>query len=185
MHVTRSVAVCLSLMLATPVLAQGWAEFTQRDLQFSINFPATPDVQDTTFTTARGTAVPAKLYSAATDVGRYSILVVDFTKQPWEQLGAIDHAAAMIRKKGKPRYDEPVDLDGIPGHTISFDAADGRYGMVAIYNFDGRLYVSEASVPRGATPPSQFQQSIVIYDRNGGRVNLRPPNAPQLNRPAR
>ena len=185
MRFSHAAAVSLGILLATPALAQGWTEFTQQDLQFSINFPATPAAQDTMFTTQRGTAVPAKLYSANTDTGRYSILVVDFTKQPWEQIGAIDHAASLIRKKGKPRYDAAVDLDGIPGHTLSFDTPDGRYGMVAIYNFDGRLYLSEASVPRGSTPPSQFQQSIVIYDRGGRRVNLRPPNAPQPERPAR
>ena len=185
MRLTSGAAVAAALLFTSPVLAQGWAEFTQQDLQFSINFPATPSVQDTTFTTQRGASVPAKLYSANTEAGRYSILVVDFTKHPWEQLGAIDHAAALIRRKGKARYDEGVDLDGVPGRTLSFDTADGRYAMAAIYNFDGRLYISEASVPGGATPPSQFQQSIVIYDKAGHRVNLRPPNAPQPPGPVR
>jgi hypothetical protein len=167
----------------------GWHEFTRKDLQFAINFPAPAQATETTWRSPAGTNLPARLFSAVQGPARYSMTVVEFAARPWEENGAIAHAAAELRKKGRVRYDEPVDLDGVPGHTLSANTPDGGYMMVSIYQFSHRLYIAEAWVPAGQPPPSQFQQSVVVMNPDGSRVNLRPPRNPNAppdpNRPVR
>jgi hypothetical protein len=170
-------------LLCSAATAQTWAEFVRQDLQFAINFPAPPAAADATYTTSAGTSVPARVFSAQQAGARYSMTVVDFSMRPWEENGAIAHAAAQLAKKGRVRYEAPVDLDGIPGHTLSATTPDGGFMMVSIYQFSHRLYIAEAWVPAGATPPSQFQQSVVIMHPDGSRVNLRPPRDPNVPQP--
>jgi hypothetical protein len=179
----RIILTAAMAVFCSAAMAQTWAEFVRQDLQFAINFPAPPTAAEAGYTSSAGTTLPARVFSAQHAGARYSMTVVDFSARPWEENGAIANAAAQLGKKGRVRYEAPVDLDGVPGHTLSATTPDGGFMMVSIYQFSHRLYIAEAWTPAGTPPPSQFQQSVVIMHPDGSRVNLRPPRDPNAPRP--
>jgi hypothetical protein len=76
----RRAAFMLSVITLLPLVAfaQDWAEFTSVEDGFRIAFPGMPQVQQTTYTSQYGYALPAKVYSAASGPQRYSVTVVDY-----------------------------------------------------------------------------------------------------------
>jgi hypothetical protein len=169
----RAAAVFLTVLLFSgAAAAQTWTHYVNRDYRFTINFPGQPAIQDAPFTTARGTRLPAKLFLVQNAAGRYAVTVVDYSRAPAEEEGAIAHAASLLRK-GRVVYDEPYTLAGIPGHSMSTVAEDGSRTLGAVNFHDHRLYIVEGTVPAGAAPPVQFQQSIVVIRADGQRRDLR------------
>ena len=55
-----------------------WTEFASREDRFTCNFPGTPAVSTTTWTSEYGAVLPARLYSATQGQSRYSMMVVDY-----------------------------------------------------------------------------------------------------------
>jgi len=68
----------LVLALSGSAFAQEWDEFVSTDERFSVNFPGTPTVTETTWTSQFGAILPARVYSSTLGSGRYSITVVDY-----------------------------------------------------------------------------------------------------------
>ena len=68
------------LMLSLPGLsfAQGWIEYANIEEGFFVNFPGEPTVEETTWETEYGAAMPARVYSVENNRGSYSVTVVDF-----------------------------------------------------------------------------------------------------------
>ena len=65
------------LFLSEPAFAQDWTRFVSTDDGFSANFPGQPGVEVTTYATEYGQTLPARVYSGADSLGRYSTTVVD------------------------------------------------------------------------------------------------------------
>ena len=79
MRLTSLVAVAFILALAGSVFAQGeWTEFTSPRDGFRITFPGTPNVQDTTWTSQMGYALPARVFSVDRGREHYSVTVADY-----------------------------------------------------------------------------------------------------------
>ncbi|HEX5107099.1 MAG TPA: hypothetical protein VFV95_01570 [Vicinamibacterales bacterium] len=77
----RLIAVVSALWIlssAAPALAQEWAEFTNRDDGFRVNFPGEPKVAQTTYQSEYGADLPAHVYSVTRGRERYSMTVVDY-----------------------------------------------------------------------------------------------------------
>ena len=68
------------LMLTLPGLsfAQGWIEYANIEEGFFVNFPGEPTVEETTWETEYGAAMPTRVYSVENSRGSYSVTVVDF-----------------------------------------------------------------------------------------------------------
>jgi len=66
------------LLWVTPAFAQGWAEFISREDGFTVNFPAEPEVTETTYTSEYGAELPARVYGVARGEEHYSMTVVDY-----------------------------------------------------------------------------------------------------------
>ena len=83
----RRTAVVLALVLsvAGPAAAQEWDLYTNIQDGFKINFPGTPRITESTFTTALDYRLPARVYSANRGQERYTVTVVDY--RPIEQQG--------------------------------------------------------------------------------------------------
>jgi hypothetical protein len=77
--------VALALSIGAPAAAQGWEEYVSIPDGFHINFPGTPKVTATTWTSQLNFSLPARVYSAEKGRERYSLTVVDYA--PIEQLG--------------------------------------------------------------------------------------------------
>ena len=176
MRLVALIPAAFVLLMSQPVLAQGWFEYVNRDYGFLVNFPAEPKVEDTTYMAAGGAPLPAKRFSAELGTGRYSVLVVDYSTRIADEDGAMAHAATVFRPKGEVRFEEPSQLDGIPGHQLSIIEPDGRQLQLQLfmYSYMGfhRLYIAEGSVAAGAAPPAAFWTSLAMVHPDGRIVNI-------------
>ena len=173
MRLASLIPAALVLGLTVPVFAQAeWAEFVDRADHFTVNFPGDPSKQDLAFKTAKGTALPAHLYSAQDRRGQYFMTVVDYRNASPEELAtAIKEAADTVRAKGKATYDEPGNLDGHKSQRITIETPNGRRRLAEILvSDDKRLYISEAETALNAPPPAQYQASIQVLDDEGVRI---------------
>lgn len=164
-----SAAMVLVSGVALAQDAKEWSEFLDRMEHFTVNFPGEPDVKESTYTTAKGTTLPAKIFSAEDRRGRYSITVVNYSGAAAEQATARDEAAAMERKKGTVGYDGQNDIDRVTTQRITVET-NGRLILSEMMIHQGRLYISEADVAVGAPPPAQFQASLQVVDDDGVRI---------------
>ena len=156
------------------VMAQvNWTEVENRQEGWLMNFPAEPKMVTQPYTGVAGATATAKVYSVEIPSGRYSFTFVDFASNRQDQTQTILHAANALRQKGRPLYDDAHDLDGVTGQQVSIREPDGRLLLGSVYFYNNRLYITEASVPAGAAPPQQFQQSITFLHPDGRRVNVR------------
>jgi protein tyrosine phosphatase (PTP) superfamily phosphohydrolase (DUF442 family) len=79
MRLTSHLVTAFVLALAGSAFAQdAWTEFTSRQDGFRITFPGTPKVQDTTWTSQMGYALPARVFSVDRGREHYSVTVADY-----------------------------------------------------------------------------------------------------------
>jgi hypothetical protein len=174
MRVAILSAVVAVLLLSGSAHAQEWINYEDRAWGFSINFPHEPKMEQIDYRTFFGQTVPARVYSAERESGRYSLTVVYFAGAPTDSHTAVSYAAEAIRDKGKVTYYAFDSLDGIPGQMITTTQPDGRLIQASVYFVDQRLYIAEGSVAAGSAAPAQFHQSIRIVDPEGNPIVLEP-----------
>ncbi len=185
--------VSLSFVLCFPGLSNGqeWTRYIDQTERFTANFPGEPIVEEISYLSEYGVEFPARVYTADAPPSRYSLTVVDFTEserlhqersartgievfaQEWisDVLGSIAYEAWNIRKRShEVTYDAFHTVDRIAGHLLQITNADQSRTFAGLYLHDRRLYILEATVPRGAPPPGHFQQSLGIFDEEGKRV---------------
>ena len=77
----RSTALVLALLLSmtAPAAAQEWELYQSLEDTFEVNFPGTPTITETTYTTVLDYELPARVYSAERAPGRYTMKVVDYS----------------------------------------------------------------------------------------------------------
>jgi hypothetical protein len=78
MRVTPLLSSILVVALSGTAFAQEWEEFLSKDERFTCNFPGTPTITETTWTSQFGAILPARIYSGTQGTGRFSITVVDY-----------------------------------------------------------------------------------------------------------
>jgi len=190
----RSVScILLAALLALPGLSrgQGWVEYINREDLFIVNFPGQPEVRETTHRSAFDAIFPARVYTVERDSDVYSITVVDYRESErihsertdrteanssasvWvtDVRASVAHAAQGFRARGgEVTYDAWADIDKIEGHQLQITNPDGSRSFIGIHLHRSRLYILEATVPRGAPPPGLFQQSLGILDEEGRRI---------------
>jgi hypothetical protein len=77
-RLTAIVVPALTLALSSSAFAQEWDEFFSKEERFSVNFPGTPAVAETTWTSQFGAVLPARVYTGTSGPGKFSITVVDY-----------------------------------------------------------------------------------------------------------
>lgn len=187
---THLFAVLLALLCGHSH-AQGWIQYANLADRFAVNFPADPEIAETTYLSEYRGIMPARVYTANRGASRYSVTVVDYTESerllaeraertgerlrgddvPGDILGSIAYAAWNIRQRGGDvTYDSWAHYDRIPGHLLQVTNADESRTYAGIFLHARRLYILEATVPPGSPPPGLFQQSLNILDEQGRRV---------------
>ena len=78
MRLTPVVVTVSLLFMSWPAFAQDWIEFANREDRFTCNFPGQPEVTETTWVSEFGAELPARVYRAQRNSGRYSVMVVDY-----------------------------------------------------------------------------------------------------------
>jgi hypothetical protein len=186
------VAAAVFLFAVTPALAQDWDEFTSKTDRFTIDLPGQPKVQDLKWHSEYGADFPAHVYSVDQGSSHYSVTVVDYTDAErihadrpnrtqaesngayWmvDIAGSIDYAAAKFRQREgvKVTYDAYHYIDLISGHELQLVNPDQSRTSVGIYLHENRLYILEATIPKGSPPPLLFTQTVAFLDEMGNHV---------------
>jgi hypothetical protein len=159
--------------------------------RFSNVFPGQPTVQEITWPSEYGMVFPGRVYAVQQGPSRYSVTVIDYTdaekkyselKKPesfqqsiyWQIdiMASIQYAATKFRQRegAKVTYDAWHYIDLVEGHQLQLTNADQSRTFVAIYLHENRLYIVEATVPRGAPQPGLFQQNLSFLDEKGERA---------------
>jgi hypothetical protein len=96
-----------------------WIEFASLDDRFTANFPGQPKVTETTWSSEYGADLPARVYTAATGSGRYSMTVVDYNQ-----------AERILAEKARncPAGAEPCK--GSPTTGVGYSKVDVRGAIV-------------------------------------------------------
>ena len=171
--VVSVIAAMMSLCLSGVANAQAWEEYVNRGDFFAVNFPGEPKVESITYKTAKGTALPAHVYSAEDRRGRYRLTVVDYNGAKAEIPAAMDEAAAVMRKQGTTKYAEINQLDNHRSWRITVETGQRVILAEILMAMNNRLYISEAETPLNTPPPALFQVSLQILNDEGIRIRYR------------
>jgi hypothetical protein len=179
----RFILAVLILSIAEPALAQDWMRFVSRDDGFSANYPGQPKSEVITYVTEYRQPLPARIYSAADGLGRYSTTVVDY--RDIEKLHT-DRAAKCRAAKGANLLDGDacqndfrIDVAGATDHAVwNFMKRDGVRMTHYMYYFvelvSGRLLQM--------TNPDQSRTYAAIH-QHAGRLYIHqatvPPGLPE------
>jgi hypothetical protein len=192
-RITQLIFTSLAFLSALPVFAQ--IEYIHRSDRFAITFPSIPEVDERTRLSAHGVIFPARVYSAYSSSGNYSLTLVDYTEAEKRHRARLDqtdassgatfwvmdvrasvaHEAQSIRESvrdagGEITYEGWADIDKIEGHQMQITNKDQSRSFIGIHLNASRLYILEATSPQGFPPPAWFQQSLQFIDENGQRI---------------
>ncbi len=184
-------AAMLMQFAAANAFAQNWIEYINREERFMINFPGQPEVRETTHISAFEVEYPGKVFFVETERGDYSVTVIDYTEHVrrhrertdgteanssnavpiMDVRASVAHAANMYRTRGgEVTYDAWVDVEKVDGHQLQITNPDQSRSFVSIFQHNARLYILDATVPRGYPPPILFQSAMGFLDEQGRRV---------------
>lgn len=192
-------SAALVLCLSGPAFAQGmtWTEYVSREDFFSVSFPGQPKVQVITYPTEYRITLPGRVHSYENGAYRFSVTVVDYRDAvkihlerskkcladggdgdqcqddgPEEMRGALVYASWNFMKRDgvKLTHYAHYNSDRVEGHEIHLTNADGSRTFGVAHMHENRLYILEATVPRGAPAPGLFQISMRFLDSQGRPV---------------
>jgi hypothetical protein len=194
MRLTRLVPAAAILLSPWVASAQGlqWTQYVSKEDFFSISFPGTPKVESTTFETEYRITLPARIHAYVTpDKRLFQVTVVDYRdavkmhlarneacakaggdgdqcqdEGPKEMRGALVWASwgFMQRPNTKLTHYAHYNSDLIEGHELHLTNPDGSLTHAAVHMHEDRLYIIEATVPKGFPPPNLFQISVRFLD---------------------
>jgi len=164
----------LFVLASVPASAQGWSEYRNTEEGFLVNLPTEPRAETMTYMTQSGASVPARVFSSAEGMNRYSMTVVNLTSSAVDDDGtkAMAHEASVLRRRGQIRFDETSELDGIHGYQLSIVEPDGRRVLIQLYYYNHKLYIAEGNTAPGAFEAALFQTSVAMIHPDGRIVNL-------------
>lgn len=168
----RFIIAVAALLIPSLGFAQDWQVFVDRERQFTIAFPGTPEIADATYVTQKGTRLPSRVYSATAGTARYMLTVVEFASAPDEESAELTEAARVLMAKGVGKEDKTAYQDGLIGHHITIVEPNGRRLWGAVHSFEHRLYIVEGSDAPTAPPPAMFTHSLIITHKDGQQINL-------------
>ena len=185
----------LALVPAGTLLAQNWVNYRNTTDFFSINLPESvePEVREITWPSEYGAVFPGRVYAVREGPATYTVTVIDYTDSHnihlartnsteadspvnysyWriDVLASVAYAATQFRGRGgEVTYDAWHHVDRVAGHQLNITNADESRSYVGIYLHDARLYIVEATVPKGYPPQVQFQQSLGFIDEEGRNI---------------
>ena len=183
----------LVLLMSPCAAAQEWVEYASRTDMFTVNFPGQPTVQEINWETEYRLTIPGHVHRYDKGGTHYSVTVVDYSNvqkihadrvrgctgypdtcgNPYvaELRGAMEYAAwGFLKRDAKVTYYAYGNTDRIEGRRLQLSNADGSRTFAQIHMHDNRLYIFEATVPKGDPSPELFQQSAGFLDKNGVRV---------------
>ena len=190
----RLIILASTLWFCGSAVAQRWMPYASATDGFRIMTPGEFTIEEIDFETEYGIVVPARIFSHENDTGRYSVTVVDYRDsqrlhderlreigalyQPiYGQVdvrGSIAYAAKKIRNRASTiEYDAYHYISRIDGHQLQTTNPDQTRTFAAIYLYESRLYVIDATASPDIAPPGMFQQSLEFIDEDGEVITFR------------
>jgi len=155
-----------------PAVAQSWREYSYPDQLFTVAFPADPQMETTTFQVTDNRSVEAHVYSVRQDNAVFKVTVAEIADTGLEESAVIDHAIKTMSEGGEVKVNIPHRINRVYGRQLSVVGRDGIRSMVALFDYNGRLYQIEGqALPAGndATADAiRFVQSLIF---TGGGSN--------------
>ena len=199
MRTTASVLAFILAMTGLAA-AQELSDYISIKDGFKITFPAEPKVAETTWTSQQSFVLPARVYSLDKGKERYSVTVVDYSgieqmgidKVKGCPVGAPLCRGTDVSGPGLWKHDvrEAIQYatfkllqrdakvtgltwsqhDMVEGNEIQLLNADQSrtYAYVAMHEM--KLYIAEATVPKGYPPATLFQTSFTWVDKSGNTI---------------
>lgn len=191
MRLVLLMSAALILSASWPASAQDWTEYVSREDFFSVSFPGEPMVEDITYAGEYRISLPGRVHSLENRRGDYSVTVVNYADAveihqerikactaaggdgdscqddgPEEVRGAIVYASwNFINRDGvEVTHYAHYNSDRVEGHEIHLTNADQSRTFAVVHMHEDRLYILEATVPRGAPAPGLFQVSLRFLD---------------------
>jgi hypothetical protein len=193
MRLISASAAAFILLLSGPSFAQEWIQYQSRTDFFGVNFPGEPKVQDITYPTEYDITLPGRVYNAASGASRYSVTVINYADAEkihtaraeecrkkggegdacgngWrgDVQGSIVYASwKFFQRNAKVTHYAWYNSDQVEGHRLQLLNPDESRTFAAIHRHGTRLYILEATVPKGMPAPGLFQQSLQFLDESG------------------
>ena len=160
--------IVAALVASLPAAAQSWKEYNYPSLSFAVSFPSEPQVETTSYQSADGTMVEARVYSLALPNSLLKMTVAELSKLNTEESAVIQHAIKTLAEGGEIKVDIPHRIRRVYGRQLSITGGDGSHNSVAIFYYKQRLYQIEGkALPTGSDATAEairFQQSLTFTD---------------------
>jgi hypothetical protein len=161
----RLFAFAFALFLAgTPAWAEDWMEYEYPDFSFSVNFPAQPRVETTSYQVSDGRAVEARVYSVTQEGGVLKLTIAELPDAGTDEKALIAHAVSGMSQGGVVQLDMPHRIRTFYGRQLGIAEKNGGYSYIAVFYHKKRLYQIEgrAFVAGGQAEldAMRFQQSL-------------------------
>ena len=194
MPILRLITLASILWFCGSAVAQKWRPYASATDGFRIMAPGEFAIEEIDFETEYGIVVPARIFSHENDTGRYSVTVVDYRDaqrlhdERLREIGdlylpiygqvdvraSIAFAAKKIRDRASTiEYDAYHYISRVDGHQLQTTNPDHTRTFAAIYLYESRLYVVDATVLPDIAPPGIFQQSLEFIDEDGEVIRYR------------
>jgi hypothetical protein len=179
---------------------QEWAEYQNTSDGFKVTFPDQPAVANITWTSQQGYMLPGRVYSVDQGRQHYAVTVVDYTGIEqiaiarvktcpagaplcigtaisgvglWKHdvRGAILFATLKLVERAAKMTDLTWSQhDLVEGNELQLLNADQSrtYAYVAMHEM--KLFIVEATVPKGYPPATLFQTSMGWVDKDGNGI---------------
>ncbi len=163
--------VTVAFVASSPVAAQEWREYTYPDYAFTVAFPGSPQVETTTYQLADGRTVPAHVYSVRDNDSVLTITVAETRNAGLDENAVIDGAIKKVSAGGEVKVNLPHRIYRVYGRQLTIQRPDGGRSTVALFDYNGRLYLIEGKMPPDGNPVDvlRFQQSLVFTDGGSNR----------------
>jgi hypothetical protein len=172
-HTMRlSILIPALLVFVAPAVAQNWQEYRYPDQFFAVTFPDNPQAETATYQVADDRSVEAHVYSVHQDNAVFKMTVAEIADTGLEESAVIDHAIKMMSEGGEVKVNIPHRINRIYGRQLSIVGRDGVRSMVALFDYNGRLYQIEGKALPNANDATadaiRFVQSLIF---TGGGSN--------------
>jgi hypothetical protein len=167
-----SILIPALLVFVGPAIAENWQEYRYPDQFFAVAFPGDPQAETTTYQVADDRSVEAHVYSVHQDNAVFKMTVAEIADTGLEESAVIDHAIKTMSEGGEVKVNIPHRINRVYGRQLSIVGRDGIRSMVALFDYNGRLYQIEGNAlpnENDATADAiRFVQSLIF---TGGGSN--------------
>jgi hypothetical protein len=159
---------------SSPAAAQNWQEYAYPEYSFKVTFPAAPQVEVQSYQVADDRSVEAHVYSVRRDDAEFKVTVAELSDPALAEAAVIDHAIKALSEGGEVKVNIPHRINRVFGRQLSILERDGGRASVALFDYNGRLYLIEGkSLAAGsnATADSiRFVQSLIFTGGGSNRT---------------